>query len=33
MNWIISMIVCMALTWGAAGVVIFKMIQNDKRSR
>lgn len=31
MSWIASMIVCLALTWGATGVVVYKMIKNTKK--
>jgi hypothetical protein len=32
MSWILSMVVCLLLTWGAAGFVIHKMIRNGKRN-
>jgi|GEM_PF-2755592 hypothetical protein len=32
MSWILSMIICLSLTWGAAGFVIYKMIQNGKKN-
>ncbi len=33
MSWILSMIICLSLTWGAAGWVIHKMIQNGKKEK
>ncbi len=31
MGWVFSMILCLALTWGATGVVVYKMIKNSKQ--
>ena len=30
MGWIVSMIICLSLTWGATVVVVAKMMRNDK---
>ncbi len=33
MSWILSMVVCLILTWGATGWVVYKMIHNETKGK